>query len=466
MDPKKKRKINPMLLNVLIISGLVHVALIVILGGITIVNYVIPSEVQFEEPPEVEQEEPPREVKVEIRQNAPAQQDSMQNLRMRDVGNITVASVNVDLPSMDDAFTVSTAIGGFGGGNLLGNARGSIGLGVSDINVFGLTARAEKVLFVISAHRSMVYDAKGGLPSYQTIKDEIVTMVGGLSAGTLFNVVLRDGHLIRTFKPQLVPAGRDIADELRTWIQPVNSSLETLGLGPGGRVPEIGRTVTRFPELTEVLQHGRNNGSHARLLQYMLETGVDAIFEITGHHTGFGGFAVNNLSERERERAREAHDRAVSDPKIQEQLEAHRKERAEVQRKINEAHTKLNETRRARGLPPRVLEGDFYHQARFFGFEFQNPHPQIPQRDPGWAQLEPRLVNRYFRELVNEFYRDRGAEAPTVNVVLFLAGDEDLPKAREDAINEYVRFFRGRMRVLRGLDEIRDSAGAASVRNR
>ena len=466
MVPKKKNKLNPMLLKVLIISGLAHVALIIVLGGITIVNYVIPPDTQFDEPPEIAQEEPPREVKVEIRQNAPAQQDSMQNLRMREVGNIAVASVNVDLPSMEDSFTVSTAIGGFGGGSLLGSARGTIGLGVSDINVFGLTARAERVLFVISAHRSMVYDSKGGLPSYQTIKDEITTMVGGLSAGTLFNVILRDGHQIKTFKPKLVPAGTEITEELRKWIQPVNSSLENLGFGPGGQVAQIQNEVSRFPEYSQWLRHGRNNHTHARILQYMLETGVDAVFEITGHHSGFGGFAINEASERARERAQEAHRRAMEDPKIQAELEAHRKEIAEVQKKIREAHAKLNESRRARGLPPRVLEGGVHEQARLFGIEIKTRHPQIPDPNPGWTGVETRLVHRYFREYLNQYYRDRGSEPPSVNVVLFLAGDEDLPKAREDAINEYVRFFRGRMRVLRGLNEIRDAAGAASVRNR
>ena len=454
-----------MLLKVLFISGLVHVALIVILGGITIVNYVIPPDVQFEEPPVVEQEKPPQEVRVDIRQNASPQQDAIRNLQMREVGTISVASVNIELPSMEDSFTVSTAIGGLGGGNLLGNARGSIGLGVSDINVFGLTARAERVLFVISAHRSMVYDGKGGLPSYQTIKDEIVTMVGGLSAGTLFNVMLRDDHLIRTFKPQLVPAGTNITEELRAWIQPVNSSLESLGLGPGGRVPQVKNEVSRFPDLTKQLQHQRNRYGHARILQYMLETGVDAVFEITGHHTGFGGFAVNELSERERQRNPQSYQRLREDPKVIEQMEAHQKEVAEVKVKIRDAHEKLNENRRARGLPPRVLEGNFYDQARFFEFELKTRWP-LPDPDPGWRHLEPRAVNRYFREFLNQYYRDRGADNPTINVILFLAGDEDLPKARQDAINEYVRFFRGRMRVIRGLDEIRDSAGAASVRNR
>ena len=57
---------NPMLLNVLLISLLVHVAALVIFGSWTLVKYVIPDEADFEEPPAIEEVEPPKEVKIEI----------------------------------------------------------------------------------------------------------------------------------------------------------------------------------------------------------------------------------------------------------------------------------------------------------------------------------------------------------------------------------------------------------------
>ncbi|MBL6913518.1 MAG: hypothetical protein ISR40_07670 [Puniceicoccaceae bacterium] len=183
LPPPKKKKFNPMLMNVILISGGVHLLAILILGGITVVKFVIPEEAQFEEPPAVEEVEPPKEVKVQIKPQRPTQQP-ISNLRMRPVANIAVANVNVDLPTMDQNFTVSAGLGGLGGGSLLGGARGSIGMGMSDISVFGLKTRAERVLFVIDAERYMVMDEKGGLHSYRVIKDEIASMVGNLSAGT------------------------------------------------------------------------------------------------------------------------------------------------------------------------------------------------------------------------------------------------------------------------------------------
>ena len=52
-------------------------------------------------------------------------------------------------------------MGGFGGGSLLA-VRGTLGIGMSDISVFGLKTRAERILFVIDANSQMLTDAKGG----------------------------------------------------------------------------------------------------------------------------------------------------------------------------------------------------------------------------------------------------------------------------------------------------------------
>ena len=57
--PQKKRKINPILLNVLLISGGVHAVALFILGSITVYKYIIPDEAQFEEPSSVVEEQPP-----------------------------------------------------------------------------------------------------------------------------------------------------------------------------------------------------------------------------------------------------------------------------------------------------------------------------------------------------------------------------------------------------------------------
>ena len=214
----KNKKMNPTLMKVIGASILVHIVGAFIAGLVTIATIVIQDDAQFEEPPTVVEEEPPREVIVVIRPEQ-AKVPQTQRLRMQPVANIAVADVDVNLPDMDQSFTVSAGLGGVGGGRLLGGTRGSIGMGLSDISVFGLKTRAERILFVIDTSRRMVTDEKGGLDSYRVIKDEISDMVGNLSAGTLFNVMLTDIRRIKLFKPQLVPSGKEVHQELIKWIQ-------------------------------------------------------------------------------------------------------------------------------------------------------------------------------------------------------------------------------------------------------
>jgi len=120
--PQKKRKMNPMLLKVLLISGGAHAVALFILGSITVYKYIIPDEAQFEEPDAIVEEQPPPEVKIEIKPQPPKQQ-AMQSLRMKQVGNIAVSAVDVNLHNMQESFTVSAGMGGFGSGSLLGGTR-------------------------------------------------------------------------------------------------------------------------------------------------------------------------------------------------------------------------------------------------------------------------------------------------------------------------------------------------------
>lgn len=118
----KRKKFNPMLFRVILFSVGLHVLAGFVAGVITIANVVIKEQAQFEEPPVVEQEEPPLEVKVEIRPEPPKPQNIQQQLSMRPVANIAVAQVDVNLPSMEQDFTVSAGFGGINRGGLLGGA--------------------------------------------------------------------------------------------------------------------------------------------------------------------------------------------------------------------------------------------------------------------------------------------------------------------------------------------------------
>ena len=455
---QKKRKINPMLLNVLLISVGVHVVALFILGSITVYKYIIPDEAQFEEPSPVAEEQPPPEVKIEIKQQPPKQQ-AMQSLRMKQVGNIAVSAVDVNLPNMQESFTVSAGMGGFGSGSLLGGTRGTLGIGMSDISVFGLKTRAERILFVIDANSQMLTDAKGGLKSYKIIKDEITDMVGNLSAGTLFNVMMADRRNSKFFKKQLVPAGQEVHQQLIQWITPINANARNAGLVEGASVRrERLDTLSKEATHEDILWANQPGNDTAFMTQLAVEQDVDAIFFIAGYHRGF---------ERVRRRLTEQEEadwiRFSTSRKYQDQLAMHQKEVPIMQNRINYKMKKINEERKAKGQPARVLNSRWgiYSDYRELGLEWETEHP-------GWRPdyfLESREIEKYFKKVVDILYTNKGSEKPSVNVILFLAGDEEMRKEWEDQLDDYTDFFRGKYRIIRGLAEISNASSSSETQN-
>lgn len=459
ITPQKKSKINPMLLNVLLISGGVHAVALFILGSITVYKYIVPDEAQFEEPSPVVEEQPPPEVKIEIKQQPPKQQ-AMQSLRMKQVGNIAVSAVDVNLPNMQESFTVSAGMGGFGSGSLLGGTSGTLGIGMSDISVFGLKTRAERILFVIDANSQMLTDAKGGLKSYKIIKDEITDMVGNLSAGTLFNVMMADRRNSKFFKKQLVPAGQEVHQQLIQWITPINANARNAGLVEGAR--DVGRerleTLSKDATYEDILWANQPGNDTAFMTQLAIEQDVDAIFFIAGYHRGF---------ERVRRRLTEKEEadwiRFSTSRKYQDQLAMHQKEVPVMQNRIDYKMKKINEERKAKGQPARVLNSRWgiYSDYRELGLEWETEHP-------GWRPdyfLESREIEKYFKKVVDILYTNKGSEKPSVNVILFLAGDEEMRKEWEDQLDDYTDFFRGKYRIIRGFDEIKSARSSSNTQN-
>ena len=460
LPPPKKRKLNPMLLNVLLISGGLHLVALFILGGITVVKYMIPDEADFEEPPAVVEEEPPPEVKIEIKQKPNQQPSQLNNLQMKPVSNITVDAVDVNLPDLADSFTVSAGLGGSGGGGLLGGTRGSIGLGMSDVSVFGLKTRAERILFVIDANRQMVTDKKGGLNSYKVIKDEITDMVGNLSAGTLFNVVMQDRRKVKMFKPQLVSAGSAVHSELVAWIGQINSDPENPGLEG---VPDATRPpLTAMPEneIQGYLRQSSHRGNETCFItQFALEQSADAVFFITGYHRGF-----EEILSPPSEKQKADFEKLRASRKYQDQLAAHNLEKPIMQKRVEAEMKKINAERAKKGQPPRVLNQrhGVYSNAGELGFQWKTKHPG---HGPGYQKVDERLVAKYFKELLEKLYGEREMVPPSVNVVLFLAGDEDFRETWEDALKDYTRYFKGKHRVIRGENEIKSARSSSGTSN-
>ncbi|MFT5836666.1 MAG: hypothetical protein ACI9ZV_000162 [Candidatus Azotimanducaceae bacterium] len=75
------------------------------------------------------------------------------------------------------------------------------------------------------------------------------------------------------------------------------------------------------------------------------------------------------------------------------------------------------------------------------------------------------IHEKYFKELIATLYTNKGAQEPSVNVVLFLAGKEEMRKEWENTLDDYVDLFRGKYRIIRGLDEIQSARSSLETKN-
>ena len=453
---QQRRKMNPMLLNVLVFRAALHAIALFVLGGITVVKYIIPDDTQFEEPAEVTEEKPPPEVKIEIKPKPEIQ--PMSNLRTKKIGNIAVADIAVDLPSSGDAFTINAGIGGFGGASLTGSGRGQLEFGSSMVNVFGLKAKAERILFIIDTNRQMVTDKKGGINSYRVIKDEITDMVGNLNAGTLYNVMLQDRTKTLLFEKSLVTAGSESHSKLVKWIAPINANSNDPGLEKNYRAakPTLKTFKNQYIEPYLTL-HYRSNET-AFITQYALEQRIDTIFFITGYHQGFE--AIHRKMNDQEEAAWE---KKINSSEYKEQLAKHEQEVPQMEQRIRNELNRINAERRAKGQPPRVLDRRWgvYSAYRDIGLKWNTRHPGHRP----YPIIDSKEVIQYFRILNKELYEQFDKPVPSINVVLFLAEDEAFSKQAEKQLKDYVSFYKGKHRIIRGEKEIKSARTAKNSKN-
>ena len=457
---QQRRKMNPMLLNVLVFSAALHAIALFILGGITVVKYIIPDDAQFEEPPEVTEEEPPPDVKVEIKPSPRTTLKGSNDLKTRQVGSIAVASIAVDLPSMGDSFTIRTRdVGNFGGtSNLIGSGRGQLDFGSSQVNVFGIKAKAERILFVIDTNRQMVTDKKGGLNSYRVIKDEITDMVGNLNAGTLYNVMLQDRTRTLLFKPNLVTAGSDSHAQLIKWVTPINSNADKPGLEGvrGAKRPTLRSLSDQI--VYKSLSIGHRGNETIFITQYALEQNIDTIFFITGYHQGFEAVR-RHLNEKEEIEWQ----KKISSREYKEQLAKHQIEVPAMKQRVANELNRINAERRSKGQPPRVLSKrhGIYSNASELGLSWKTRHPGHRP----YYEFEPREIRKYVTQLNEQLYEQFDKPVPSINVVLFLAEDEAFSKQAEKQLEDYVSFYKGKHRIIRGEKEIKSARTAKNSKN-
>jgi hypothetical protein len=211
---------------------------------------------------------------------------------------------------------------------------GSLGFTMPEINIFGLKSRGEKVFLILDCGPGMMSDARGGIPAYNIIKNELLTIVDNLPNTTLFNLAVYSKGGTYVLFPKMQSATPDNVAKAEAWLGPLNRFKPGMGnreygprtLGPGGTAT---KEHLALPPL-------RSNGYWLRPALIAMQQQADAIYLLT---EGWG--ALNYVKETFQTGANWDED-----------------DKAEWQAAIVKArqmYDEENRQRREKGLPPKVL---------------------------------------------------------------------------------------------------------------
>lgn len=475
---KKRRKLNPLLMTVIVVSLVIHLVGLAIFGGWIIYEWTQPTEIQFDEAPQMEAIDPQRlEYSVQMSKQTQRTTRPQQRITVTEISAMNIPDVDVQVPQINQR--VATNPGGFGGGFGGGvGGGGNLGIGGAAVSLLGITAKTERVLFVIDTDPVLMRDEKGGMWAYNVIKKEILDIINSLPSGILFNIMLYNGHVnsqhVNLFRPQLVPASGENKRAAEQWLIPVNTDPARLGPGPNNFKPEA------FIE--PVGPHLRND---FWAFQAALEQKPDTIYVLSGNWRGFDSVR-RPLSEREQQdfqkrvedwekrweripqADREAYEKAVADAQAA---------NAAANRRAREAFEAANKARVARGLPPEVgvhghemlrRVGLSHINERQAGLQAmsQSARNRIDGARPTRPHFnfEPRQVERHFEELKKVIFDADRLPRPSTNVIVFLGADEEWTREQDRITQRFASINNGQRRVIQGLGRISATTDAEKLK--
>ena len=417
----------------LLIGAGINLLILVLLGGLTVYHYVQPEETELKAPPPLAAIEPPvvkyNQKQVENRQKS-SQRPRQQSIKARSVSSINTPSIDIQVsasvPSVDidvanvDVVSKSTGLTG-----------GSLQMGVSAVDFFGIKSQGERVVIILDVARSMLDPARGDVEGYAYVKQRLVEIVDGLNSATLFNLIVFSNG-IDVMSNQLVLANRENKERAKYFIEPYWKTQ-------GSRfAPNAKRAVFKrnyVPDFGEIKPLGGSSRMDMALLA-SFEMGADAIFMITD--------GTPSLHRAFTDRERKEYERRLDDWQRRydrvrdEEKEAFEAEQARHRNKLLASRSAENQKRLDQGRKEIVMEG-WQHRLRL--------------RPPwGWKPRENVYVHadrnfvQWMRDSAEEHYPGGRNGLPSLNIVGYSIPEEGRVADFLDDLRR--KFPRGRFEIF------------------
>lgn len=468
--PKKDK--NSLLYQVFLIVSAIMIVSLLTFGGMIVARSIIDPPKDITAPP-TDVRPPPEQQQKRL--------DIERQTRKTTKMNKTITIVNDNrMQTPDIVVTPPSNLGGGLGISTISpmEVSGGMNLRPTTVNVFGIPSVAEKVLICLDAGPYLMSDAKGGLDTYNVIREEIKNLVNKLPSTTLFNLMAFNTELGVTtsfFQKTLTAATPFQKRMAADWINPINVSLKRIGPGPNNY-------TLKYPFLSQPPHSPNYNPLRAniyRVYQAAIEQGADSIYILATDWTPPDDIKLPwTASETERYRkAREKYEEqrkkmlAAQGWTEEKQLEFEQKEqkaRAEGMAKARKWIQEENEKRKREGkslyvgTPTKAM-----HEQKFY----VRPQPAPPgiKLDPPEVKFKPYgtkgIMNFYTDNgLFKDLYISKKQRLPTVNIIIFRGKDDAWPNNKNTAIRSFAAAHTGgKIRILQGLDPIKAASAAASA---
>ena len=237
VQKKKKRIVNS---SAALLSIALHVVLLLVAGGMVALKFYKKSGANFQ----VEKQKPKLERrKLQMPVKTQPFIEQMSKPKRQTTSRITAnAPQMVNIPEQSD-YVKMAPMPTFKGGytnfvqmdrTLEFNSKyRDVSFGVSAVNFFGTRGKAEKVVVVVDASKSMLYDDRGGMDSYEMVHEDLRAVIESMRSATLFNIVLFDNDEVALFTPNLMPATPTAKTNALEWLGGINTNLALVGLADG-----------------------------------------------------------------------------------------------------------------------------------------------------------------------------------------------------------------------------------------
>ncbi|MGB0372647.1 MAG: hypothetical protein ACPGN3_15035 [Opitutales bacterium] len=275
---RRTRKKNNQMFVALSIGAVLNLVILVIMGGITVYKYVAPKEVALQAPPPLQPIEP-TVVKYNQQKTKDRQQNSQRprqkTIKTRAINSISTPNIDIQMSDVSPGVGISTTLGDSVGG-IQGLSSGSLRMGVSAVDFFGIKSKGERIVIIVDVAASMLEVQRGDIAGFARVKAQVQDVIDDLNSATLFNLMVFSNGL-DVMSNRLVLANAENKQRASEFIQPYWDAQGSRFTSDARRGVYLKNYEPQYTEFKPI----RGNSRTDMALLAAFEQRADAIFMIT-----------------------------------------------------------------------------------------------------------------------------------------------------------------------------------------